>query len=65
MERGGSGRAKKYGAHIARPEEAAEVVGDGDGVVGRTLWLGGVIPVNLLASRAKQQAHEQQSDKKR
>ena len=65
MEQGGSGRAKKYGAHVARPEEVAEVVGDGDGVVGRALWLGGVIPVNLLVSKAKQQAHEHQSDKER
>jgi putative copper export protein len=40
-------------------------VGDGGGVVGRALWLGGVIPVNLLASKAKQQAHEHQSDKER
>ena len=27
--------------------------------------LGGVIPVNLLASKEKQQAHEHQSDKER
>ena len=65
MEQGGSGRVKEHGAHVARPEEVAEVAGDGGGVVGRALWLGGVIPVNLLASKAKQQAHEHQSDKER
>jgi hypothetical protein len=50
---GGSGKVDKYGAHVARPEEVTEVVGDGGGVVGRALWLGGVIPVNLLVSKEK------------
>ena len=39
--------------HAARFREVAQVAGDGGGVVGRTLWLGGVIPVNLLVSKEK------------
>ena len=45
------GRDKEHGAHITTVGEAAEKIGDGGGVVGRTLWLGGVIPVNLLVPK--------------